>query len=102
MIYESFKIKQAEKKFDPTSLLTLLALAIATSIDALAVGITLSLIATSILLAVIIIGLVTFALSYLGVYIGKRFGHFFEAKIEILGGIILIAIGTKILLQHIL
>ncbi|MBL7153943.1 MAG: manganese efflux pump [Phycisphaerae bacterium] len=100
MIYESCKIKKAEKKFDPTSLITLLALAVATSIDALAVGITLSLIATSIILAVIIIGMVTFALSYLGVWIGKKFGHFFETKIEILGGIILIAIGAKILLQH--
>lgn len=100
MIYESFKIKQAEKKFDPTSLITLLALAVATSIDALAVGITLSLIATSIITAVIIIGAVTFVLSYLGVAIGKRFGHFFETKIEILGGLILIAIAAKILLQH--
>jgi len=100
MIYESFKIKRAEKNYDPTSLLTLLALAVATSIDALAVGITLSLIATSIIIAVAIIGLVTFVLSYLGVCIGKRFGHFFESKIEILGGIILIAIGLKILLQH--
>lgn len=100
MIYESFKIEKAEKKFDPTSLITLLALSVATSIDALAVGITLSLIATSIIEAVIIIGVVTFVLSYLGVAIGKRFGHFFESKIEIFGGIILIGIGIKILLEH--
>ena len=100
MIYESFRIKQAEKKHDPASLLTLLALAVATSIDALAVGITLSLIAASIIFAVIIIGLVTFVLSYFGVYIGKKFGHFFETKIEALGGMILIAIGVKILIQH--
>ena len=100
MIYESFKIKDAEKKFDPTSLITLLALAVATSIDALAVGITLSLIAKSIILAVIIIGVVTFVLSYIGVAIGKRFGHFFESKIEVFGGAILIAIAVKILLEH--
>ena len=100
MIYESFNIKKAEKKFDPTSLVTLVALAVATSIDALAVGITLSLITKSIILAVTIIGVVTFILSYIGVAIGKRFGHFFESKIEILGGIILIAIALKILLQH--
>jgi len=100
MIFEAFKIKEAEKKFDPTSLITLLALSVATSIDALAVGITLSLIATSIMEAVIIIGAVTFVLSYLGVAIGKRFGHFFESKIEIFGGIILIAIGVKILAEH--
>jgi putative Mn2+ efflux pump MntP len=49
---------------------------------------------------VTIIELVTFGLSYAGVAIGKRFGHFFESKIEIAGGIILIAIGLKILIQH--
>lgn len=100
MIYESFKIKEAEKKFDPTNLITLLALSVATSIDALAVGITLSLIAKSIIVAVIIIGAVTFVLSYIGVAIGKRFGHFFESKIEVLGGVILIGIGVKILVEH--
>lgn len=100
MIYESFKIKEAEKKLDPTSLITLVALAVATSIDALAVGITLSLITKSIILAVTIIGVVTFVLSYIGVAIGKRFGHFFESKIETLGGIMLITIAVKILLQH--
>jgi putative Mn2+ efflux pump MntP len=49
---------------------------------------------------VTIIGLVTFALSYAGVFIGKRFGHFFESKIEIIGGLILIAIGVKIVIEH--
>ena len=102
MIYESFKIKSAEKTFDPSNILTLLVLAVATSIDALAVGITLSLITTSIAIAVTIIGLVTFALSYLGVSIGKRFGHFFESKIEALGGIAIIAIALKILATHLL
>ncbi len=100
MIYESFKIKAARGNFDPSNILTLLVLAVATSIDALAVGITLSLITTSIALAVTVIGLVTFALSYLGVFIGKKVGHFFESKIETLGGLTLIAIALKILLQH--
>lgn len=100
MIYESFKIKAARGNFDPSNILTLLVLAVATSIDALAVGITLSLITTSIALAVTVIGLVTFALSYLGVFIGKKVGHFFESKIEALGGLTLIAIALKILLQH--
>ncbi len=100
MIYESFRIESAQKHQDPSSLLILLALSVATSIDALAVGITLSLLAASIALAVTIIGLVTFGLSYAGVAIGKRFGHFFESKIEIAGGIILIAIGLKILIEH--
>jgi len=100
MIYESFKIKSVEENPDPSNIFVLLVLSVATSIDALAVGITLSLLAGSIVVAVIIIGLITFVLSYLGVYIGKRFGHFFESKMEALGGIILIGIGTKVLIEH--
>jgi putative Mn2+ efflux pump MntP len=102
MIYESFKINPAEKSFDPSNILILLALSVATSIDALAVGITLSLVTNSITAALITIGIVTFALSYLGVLIGKRFGHFFEHKIEAVGGLILIALGLKILVRHLL
>jgi putative Mn2+ efflux pump MntP len=102
MIYESFKIKSVEENPDPSNIFVLLALSVATSIDALVIGITLSLITASIGLAVTIIGLTTFVLSYLGVVIGKRFGHFFENKIEIFGGLILIAIGAKILIQHLL
>ena len=101
MIYEAFKIEQAEKRLDPSNLLVLLTLSVATSIDALAVGFTLSLLATSIAVAVTIIGVITFGLSYAGISIGKRFGHFFESKIEILGGLILIAIGLKILIGHV-
>ena len=80
--------------------MVLLTLSVATSIDALAVGITLSMLRTSVVLAAIIIGLVTFLLSYAGVYIGKRIGHFFESKIEALGGLVLIAIGIKVLIEH--
>jgi putative Mn2+ efflux pump MntP len=100
MIYESFKIEAAERNRDPSSLPVLLVLSLATSIDALAVGITLSLLTVPILVAVTIIGLVTFALSYAGVFIGKRFGHFFESKVEVVGGLILFAIGIKILIEH--
>ena len=100
MIYESLKIKSVEENPDPSNIFVLLILSVATSIDALAVGITLSLIAGSIIVAVIIIGLITFVLSYLGVYIGKRFGHFFESKMEAFGGVILIGIGTKVLIEH--
>jgi putative Mn2+ efflux pump MntP len=102
MIYESFKIKSVEENQDPSNIFVLLVLSVATSIDALAVGITLSLIASSIIAAVVIIGLITFVLSYIGVFIGKKFGHFFEAKLEAIGGLILIGIGVKILLEHIL
>lgn len=102
MIYESFKIRSVEDNYDPSNIIVLLVLSVATSIDALAVGLTLSLITQSIAAAVIIIGLITFALSYLGVLIGKRFGHFFEHKIEIIGGLILIGLGIKILIEHLL
>jgi putative Mn2+ efflux pump MntP len=100
MIYESFRIESAQKNRDPANLLVLLTLSFATSIDALAVGITLSLLQAPLALAVAIIGLVTFALSYAGVLLGKRFGHLFESKIEIIGGLLLIAIGVKILVEH--
>lgn len=77
-------------------------LSVATSIDALAVGITLSFIDESILLSAAIIGGITFGLSCLGIYIGKKVGHLFENKIEIFGGLILIGIGVKILIQHLI
>ncbi|MCX6984599.1 MAG: manganese efflux pump MntP family protein, partial [Lentisphaerae bacterium] len=97
MIYEAFKLKEDEEKFDPTNLKTLIFLSIATSIDALAVGVSLSLLSASIYLAVSIIGIVTFILCFTGVMIGDFIGHFFEEKIEALGGLILIGIGIKIL-----
>jgi len=102
MIYESFKIKSAEKNFNPSNIFVLLVLSVATSIDALAIGVTLSIITSSIVAAVIIIGLVTFVLSYIGVFIGKKFGHFFENKIEAVGGLVLIGLGAKILIEHLL
>ena len=102
MIYESFKIKPLRKNFNPANVVVLLLLSVATSIDALAVGITLSFLQVSIAKAVVIIGLVTFALSYLGVYIGKKAGHFFKNKIQAIGGIVLIALGIKILIEHLI
>ncbi len=102
MVYESSKIKPDDKNFDPSNIFTLLILSIATSIDALTVGITLPLLALSLIKAVIIIGLITFLLSYIGVSVGRKFGHFFESKIEALGGLVLIALGAKILVEHLL
>jgi len=102
MIYEAFKIDRATNPSNPANLAVLLTLAVATSIDALAVGITLTLVTDSVAAAVIIIGLITFVLSWLGCYIGKRIGHLFENKIEIIGGCILIAIGVKILIEHLI
>ncbi|MCF7858068.1 MAG: manganese efflux pump MntP family protein [Candidatus Cloacimonetes bacterium] len=102
MIYESIMIKEAEKKCDPNNLNTVLILAIATSIDALAVGLSFSILQVEIIKPVLIIGLVTFFVSLGGVYLGGKFGSLFENKIELLGGLILIGIGIKILIQHLL
>ncbi len=100
MIYESFKLESDKGKINPQNIYVLFILSIATSIDALAVGLSLSFLKVAIILPAIIIGIVTFLLSFLGVYIGNKVGHFFERKIEIIGGLILIGIGIKILIEH--
>lgn len=101
MIYEAVEIEEErEGGGSPFDTGTLFMLAVATSIDALAVGITFSVLSVSIILPVIIIGLVTFAVSAAGVQLGVKGGHFFENKIEIAGGLILFGIGLKILLEH--
>lgn len=100
MIYESFKLEEVENPRDPMSITLLLVLSVATSIDALAVGLTLTFIKVPIATPAVIIGLVTFSISFAGVYLGDKFGHFFEKKIEALGGLILIGIGLKILIEH--
>lgn len=75
-------------------------LAVATSIDALAVGITFAFLQTPIIEAVAIIGVTTFILSIIGVYAGNIFGNKYEKKAQIAGGVILILIGLKILIEH--
>lgn len=102
MIYEATRIEEAEEPANPLNYYVLFVLALATSIDALAVGITFAMLGTAIVTPIIVIGSVTFVLCLAGVYIGDVFGHFFEKKIEILGGLVLIGIGLKILLQHLL
>lgn len=100
MIFESTRIGSTEKAIDPRNIYVLLILAIATSIDALAVGLSLSFLKMAIVTPAIIIGTVTFTLSFIGVFLGNISGHFFENKIEIIGGLILIGIGIKILVEH--
>ncbi len=78
----------------------LVVLAIATSIDALAVGITFAFFQVSILPSITLIGITTFILSVIGVVLGNRFGVKFKSKAEIAGGFVLIFIGVKILLEH--
>jgi putative Mn2+ efflux pump MntP len=98
MIYESIT-KESKKVVNSNSFKVLIMLSIATSIDALAVGLSLSFLGTSIITPAFIIGIITFSLSFLGVYIGKKFGDYFE-KIGVLGGIILIVIGLRIVIEH--
>jgi len=78
----------------------LLGLAIATSIDALAVGISFACLCVPIITPALIIGIITFAISLAGVYLGNLAGDRLGSKMEVAGGIILIGIGLKILLEH--
>jgi len=103
MIIQSMQPEDAETgPKNPLHLPTLLTLAVATSIDAFAIGISLSMLRVSILQPVLIIGLVTFALSFAGVYFGRLFGHLNEKKMEVFGGLVLIGLGTKMLLDHLI
>ena len=85
---------------DDLSFKTMLMLAIATSIDALAIGVTFAFLNVNIYLACAIIGVTTFIISVAGVKIGNVFGLRYKAKAELAGGIILILMGLKILLEH--
>lgn len=98
MIYESYKSEN--ETLTSFSNKTLFTLGIATSIDALAVGISFAFLKTTILYPALIIGITTFILSISGVYCGFRFSKMRGLKVELLGGIILIGIGIKILLEH--
>lgn len=101
MIYESIKKEENEEKnFEKFNLKELLGLSIATSIDALAVGITFAFLGTNIIFSISIIGITTFILSAVGVFIGHKFGAKYKNKAALTGGIILILIGIKILLEH--
>lgn len=98
---EGDECKECAKDSDSPDLRELLMLAVATSIDALAVGVTFALLPnTDIGLCVGTIGIVTFALSLLGVWVGNRFGSRYKSRAELAGGVILVLIGLKILLEH--
>lgn len=98
MIKES--MGDAEELSDDFGFRTMLLLAVATSIDALAVGISFAFLSVQILPASALIGVTTFALSGAGIYIGHVFGARYKSKAELAGGIILIVIGLKILFEH--
>jgi putative Mn2+ efflux pump MntP len=103
MIWESFHDgDEARASRDITRLFTLLALSVATSIDALAVGLSYAFLNVAIILAAVATGLTTFTITIIGHYVGNRIGSRGGRWAEIAGGLILILIGVKILLQHIL
>jgi manganese efflux pump family protein len=101
MIYSDLrgKAEAAPETHPPAGAVTLLVLAVATSIDALAVGFSLTFLG-SILLPVVAIGLVTFFACFAGVHLGHRYGSLGRGKVQIVGGTILIVIGVRILVEH--
>ena len=104
MIIETLREKEddvvIEEMDPPRDMKEMLMLAIATSIDALAVGISLAALDRPIVESAAIIGVVTFVISIIGVYIGKFFGNRYKKRAELTGGIILVLIGVKILCEH--
>ena len=104
MIYEHFYSDEAEKSFTPTRLTVILTLAVATSIDALAVGISFACLGLtsfySIIIPILIIGIVSYLFSLLGSILGATMGKRLHLNAELWGGILLIIIGTKILIEH--
>jgi manganese efflux pump family protein len=100
MIIESFIGAEAKEIKNPLEIKVILTLSVATSIDALAVGFSFATLLEKILIAVFIIGIVTFIASMLGILLGKKTGPKFNKYSELAGGFILIFIGTKILIEH--
>ncbi|OGD19033.1 MAG: hypothetical protein A2W03_06405 [Candidatus Aminicenantes bacterium RBG_16_63_16] len=102
MIYESFEREKPEKseRRDPTSGASLLVLGVATSLDSLAVGLSLAALGTAILYPAAVIGAVAFAMTVIGMKLGPALGKVIGRRAELLGGLVLIGIGVKILVDH--
>ena len=100
MIWEGFEKESDVGKVDQTRGWPLLLLSIATSIDALAVGFSFSILKNPILFPAVIIGIVCFVMTTVGMIFGKVLAKLFGRKVEIFGGLVLIAIGVKILIDH--
>lgn len=101
MIREAFS-KEEDSVSGSFSVKTMLLLAVATSIDALATGVTFQLTGTNIWMAISLVGCTTFLFSFLGVKVGSTFGAKYQSKAELIGGVILVLMGVKILLEHLL
>jgi len=100
MIKESFSKNEKQVNVNPFQFIKMLFLALATSIDALAVGVTLAFFKINIYIVITIIGLTTFLISIGGVMVGKTFGIRFKSKAEFLGGVVLVLLGIKVLIEH--
>ena len=100
MVKDAFNPENGENCNEDVGFKTMIVLAIATSIDALAVGITFAFLNVNLILAIALIGSITFFLSVIGTKVGNIFGDRYENKAELLGGVILIFLGIKILLEH--
>jgi manganese efflux pump family protein len=101
MFYEGLKKEEDKKYFNPIKWSNLVSMSIATSIDALVIGLSFGLLHSKIFIPVVIIGITTFIISFTGVYIGVSFRKRYNvSRIEILGGLILLGIGIKILIEH--
>ena len=100
MIVDSFKKRNDSLIFTPNKIYMLTILSITTSIDAFTVGISYALLQIPIIIPAITIGMITFIISIFGVIIGKKSEHLFKDKAKIMGGLILILIGFKILFMH--
>lgn len=102
MIKESFETEQKDFHIDPSRGWNLILLSVATSIDALAVGLSLSIVGLDIFYPALFIGLITAGLSLVGIFLGTWFGQRFGKRIEFVGGLVLIFIGVRILISHLM
>ncbi|BCG47714.1 Putative manganese efflux pump MntP [Citrifermentans bremense] len=101
MVHEAFEEDDEEKPpSDPTKGMTMVMLSVATSIDAFAVGLSIAMLGVSVWLPAAVIGLVAGVLTVVGMLLGRRLGESWGKRVEICGGLVLCAIGLKILLEH--
>ena len=102
MVWSGFHPEEDSQKSDPSRGWTLVLLSIAVSIDALAIGLSLGVIGVTIWTPAVVIGIVTGLVSWLGLHVGNKLGEKFGKRMEIVGGIVLILLGLRILLAHFL
>jgi putative Mn2+ efflux pump MntP len=100
MVYESLKNDNEKSTFNPLRISILIGMALATSVDALVVGVSFAFINMNIYWSVLVIATVTFLVSMVGILFGKKVGGSLGKRMEVIGGLILIGIGLKILLSH--